>query len=141
GEVAEVARLFPWARDYLAVYERYRLSGRCGVMAHDVHPTDSELERLAADGTSIVHCPCSNAALGSGIFPLRRHLDAGVHVALGTDIGGGTGFGMLKEALQAYLMQRVTPDGVMLDPSRLLYLATLAGAEALGLDGEIGDFR
>ncbi len=41
---------------------------------------------------------------------MRRHLDAGVRFALGTDVGGGTGFGMLKEALQAYLMQRVAPE-------------------------------
>lgn len=141
GEVADVARLFPWAGDYLAVYERYGLGGQRAVMAHNVHPTDSELERLAASGTSIAHCPCSNAALGSGSFPLRRHLDACVHVAVGTDIGAGTGFGMLKEGLQAHLMQRVMPDGVMLDPARLLYLSTLAGAEALGLEAEIGDFR
>jgi guanine deaminase len=141
AEVAEVASLFPWAADYLAVYERYSLGGRRAVMAHNVQPTDSELERLAQSGTSIAHCPCSNAALGTRIFPFRRHLDAGVPVALGTDVGGGTGFGMLKEGLQAHLMQRVTPDGVMLDPARLLYLATLAGAKALNLDGEIGDFR
>ena len=139
SEVAEVANLFPWASDYLAVYERYALGGRRAVLAHNVQPTDSELQRLAGAGTSIAHCPCSNAALGSGIFPLRRHLDAGVHVALGTDVGGGTGFGMLKEGLQAYLMQRVTADGVMLDPARLLYLATLAGAKALDLDAEVGD--
>jgi guanine deaminase len=141
AEVSEVAGLFPWASDYLAVYERYGLGGRRVVMAHNVQPTDSELERLARAGTSIAHCPCSNAALGSGIFPLRRHLDAGVHVALGTDVGGGTGFSMLKEGLHANLMQRVTPDGVMLNPARLLYLATLAGAKALDLDAEVGDFR
>ena len=76
-------------------------------MAHNVHPTDAELERLAPARTAVAHCPCSNAALGSGIFPLRRHLAAGVPCALGTDVGGGTGFGMLKEGLQAYLMQRV----------------------------------
>ena len=140
-EVAEVARLFPWSSDYLAVYERYELSGQRAVMAHGVLSTDSELERLATAGTSIAHCASSNAALGSGIFPLRRHLDAGVHVALGTDVGGGTGFGMLKEGLHAHLMQRVAPDGVVLDPVRLLYLSTLAGAEALGLAAEIGDFR
>ena len=139
--MAEVASLFPWAADYLAVYERYGLGGQRAVMAHNVQPTDSELERLAATGTSIAHCPCSNAALGSRIFPMRRHLDAGVHVALGTDVGGGTGFGLLKEGLQANLMQRVTPDGVMLDPARLLYLATLAGAESLVIDAEFGDFR
>jgi guanine deaminase len=140
AEVAEVASLFPWASDYLAVYERYGLGGSRAVMAHNVQPTDSELGRLAQSGTSIAHCPCSNAALGSGIFPMRRHLDAGVHFALGTDVGGGTGFGMLKEGLQANLMQRVAADGIMLDPARLLYLSTLAGATALGLDSEIGDF-
>lgn len=140
-EVAEVARLFPWAQDYLAVYERYTLTGSRTVMAHNVHASDAELERLAATRTSIAHCPSSNAALGSGIFPLRRHLDAGVACSLGTDVGGGTGFGMLKEGLQAYLIQRVAPDGVLLDPARLCYLATLAGAEAVGLGDEIGDFR
>ena len=140
-EVSEVARLFPWSSDYLAVYERYELGGPRAVMAHSVQSTASELERLAAAGTSIAHCASSNAALGSGIFPLQRHLDAGVHVALGTDVGGGTGFGMLKEGLQAHLMQRVAPHGVVLDPEHLLYLSTLAGAEALGLEAEIGDFR
>jgi guanine deaminase len=140
-EVAEIARLFPWARDYLAVYERYSLAGPRTVLAHNVHPAESELERIAAAHTAVAHCPSSNAALGSGIFPLRRHLDAGVTCSLGTDVGGGTGFGMLKEGLQAYLMQRVAPDGVLLDAAQLLYLATLAGAEAVGLGGEVGDFR
>lgn len=140
-EVAEVARFFPWSSDYLAVYERYGFGGQGAVMAHNVQSTNFELERLAAAGTSIAHCPSSNAALGSGIFPLRRHVDAGVHFALGTDVGGGTGFGMLKEGLQAHLMQRVASEGVVLDPARLLYLSTLAGAEALGLGAEIGDFR
>jgi len=140
-EIAEVKRLFPWAADYLAVYERFGLSRSGAVMAHDVHPTDSELERLAAARTAVAHCPSSNAALGSGLFPMKRHITAGVHCTLGTDVGGGTGFGMLKEGLQAYLLQRVTPDGMRLDAGHLLYLATLAGAEALGLGDETGDFR
>jgi guanine deaminase len=139
-EVRMVAERFPWAADYLAVYERFELTGPRAVLAHDVHATGSELQRLAASATSIAHCPTSNAALGSGIFPLRRHLDAGVRVALGTDVGGGTGLGMLKEALQAYLMQRVAAEGVTLDAAHLLYLSTLAGAEALGLAHEIGSF-
>jgi guanine deaminase len=140
-EIAEVARLFPWAKDYLAVYERYGLGGRRAVMAHNVHTTASQLDRLAADGTTIAHCPCSNAALGSGLFAMKRHLKAGVRVALGTDVGGGTGFGMLKEALQAYLLQRIAPEGSMLDAAQMLYLATRAGAEALDLESEIGDFQ
>src|ERR1700733_12146519 len=140
-EIAKVARLFPWASDYLAVYERFGLSRPSAVMAHDVHPTDSELDRLASTGAAVAHCPSSNAALGSGLFPMKRHRNAGVRCALGTDVGGGTGFGMLKEALQAYLLQRVAPDGILLDAGHLLYLATLAGAEALGLSSETGDFR
>jgi guanine deaminase len=139
-EKREVARLFPWAEDYLAVYERFHLTRPGAVMAHNVHTSDSELERLAATGTSIAHCPCSNAMLGSGIFPLGRHLNAGVHCALGTDVGGGTGFGILKEALQAYALQRLAPDGMLLTPAHLLYLATRAGAQALQLEHETGDF-
>lgn len=140
-EIAAVRALFPWASDCLAVYERFGLARRRAVMAHNVHPADSELERLAATGTCIAHCPSSNAALGSGLFPLKRHIQAGVRCALGTDVGGGTGFGLLKEALQAYLLQRIAPDGMSLDAGHLLYLATRAGAEALDLGEEIGDFR
>jgi guanine deaminase len=140
-EIAEVRRLFPWASDYLAVYEHFGLIGANAVMAHSVHSTDSELDRLASSGTAVAHCPSSNAALGSGLFPLKRHINAGVRCALGTDVGGGTGFGLLKEGLQAYLLQRVAPDGMLLDAGHLLYLATLAGAEALGLSDETGDFR
>jgi guanine deaminase len=60
---------------------------------------------------------------------------------LGTDVGGGTGFGILQEGLQMYLMQRVAPQPVNLTPGQLLCLATRAGAEALGLGEEIGDFE
>jgi guanine deaminase len=142
GEIAEVPKLFPWAADYLAVYERFGLTGARTVLAHNVFPTDSELARLSGDRTSIAHCPSSNAALGNGIFPLGRHVDAGVHVSIGTDVGGGTGFGMLKEGLQAHLMQRVAePAGLNLDPARLCYLVTKAGAEAVGLGHEIGDLQ
>ena len=139
-EIQKVAEAFPWARSYADVYDRFGLIGAHAVLAHNVHATDAELQRLAATRTSIAHCPASNAALGSGIFPLRRHVEAGVRVALGTDVGGGTGLGMMKEALQAYLMQRVSVDGVTLDAARMLYLSTLAGADALGLANEIGSF-
>ncbi len=139
-EMRQVRSQFPWAGDYFAVYERYGLAGQRCVLAHDVHAGAGELERLASTRTSIAHCPSSNAVLGSGIFPLRRHLDAGVHLALGTDVGAGTGPGMMKEAVQAYLMQRVAPEPVVLDAARMLYLATLAGAEALGLADVAGSF-
>jgi guanine deaminase len=141
AEIAEVAKLFPWASDYLAVYERFGLVSPGAVLAHNVHASSSEVERLAASGAAVAHCPSSNAALGSGIFPMHQHCQAGVRFALGTDVGAGIGFGILKEALQAYLMQRVAPNGMPLDAARMLFLATRAGAEALGLEHDVGDFQ
>jgi guanine deaminase len=140
AEIEQVAALFPWAADYLAVYEKFDLIGQRSVLAHNVHTSAAELQRLAGYEASIAHCPSSNAALGSGIFPLKRHLEAKVRFALGTDVGGGTGFGMLKEGLQAYLLQRVAAEPVSLTAAQMLYLVTRAGAEALGLDVENGDF-
>ncbi len=140
NEIAEVARLFPWADDYLGVYERFNLVGPRSLLAHNIHASASELARLSLRGASVSHCPCSNAALGSGILPMRRHVEANVRVSLGSDVGGGTGFGILKEGLQAYLMQRLAAEPMTLAPAQMLYLATRAGAEALEIDDETGDF-
>jgi guanine deaminase len=139
GEVGLVADLFRWARDYLETYERYGLVGAGSVFAHDVHVTDDELRRLAAAGAAVAHCPSSNAFLGSGLFPLRRHVDFGVQVGLGTDVGAGTCLSLLNEGLMAYQTQMLSPDGVGLGPAHLLWLATSAGAGALGLADEVGD--
>jgi guanine deaminase len=60
---------------------------------------------------------------------------------MGTDVGAGTGFSMLKECLQAYFVQRLLgPAGTELTSTHLLHLATSAGAEALGLSETVGDF-
>jgi len=140
-EIAMVLEFFPWASDYLHTYERFDLIHRNSVLAHNLHPSHSELHRIAQAKASIAHCPCSNAALGSGFFSLQRHLEAGVHIALGTDVGGGTGFSLIKEGLQAFFLQNLMPDGYHLTAAQLLYLATLAGAQALGLEDQTGDFR
>ena len=140
NEIKLVADLFPWARDYLDSYERFRLVGSRSVFAHDIHVGESELRRLAEAGSAVAHCPSSNAFLGSGLFPLRRHLDSGVRVALGTDVGAGTGLSMLGEGLMAYQVQRLSDSGIRLGPAELLWLATAAGAAALGLEDEVGDF-
>lgn len=138
-EIAAVKALFPQYADYLGVYEAFQLLGPRSIFAHNVHPTDDELRRLAATRSAVAHCPCSNSFLASGLFPLRRHLEFGVTFGLGTDVGAGTGFGILKEAMMAYQVQRLHPQGFSLKAAHLLYLATRAGAEALGLQEEIGD--
>lgn len=127
--------------DYVTSYDRHGLLGPSTVLAHNVHPTDPELALLASRGAAVAHCPSSNAALGSGLFPLARHRAHGVRVAMGSDVGAGTGFSLLKEGLQAYVAQQLLADqGHPLTPAHLLHLATRAGAEALGLGDEVGDF-
>ena len=119
AEVMAVGELFDGAIDYLDTYDRQGLVGRRSVLAHNVHPTDRQLALLAAQDASVAHCPSSNSALGSGLFPLRRHHEHGVRVSLGSDVGAGTGFSLLKEGLQAYFMQNVLGDvGLALTSAR-----------------------
>ena len=140
AEVAEVARLFVGALHYVDTYDRHGLVTERSVLAHNVHANDQELSVLAGRGASVAHCPTSNSALGSGLFPLRRHVEHGVRVALGSDVGAGTGFSLFKEGLQAYFMQSLLgPEGLPLTATHLLHLATRAGALALGLGDEVGD--
>jgi guanine deaminase len=140
AEVAAVSELFADALHYVGTYDAHGLVSERSVLAHNVHATDDELALLAGRGASVAHCPTSNSALGSGLFPLRRHVEHGVRVALGSDVGAGTGFSLLKEGLQASFMQALLGTaGLPLSPAHLLFLATRAGALALGLDvGDLG---
>jgi guanine deaminase len=141
AEVAAVAGLFPGARHYLDTYRQHGLVTKRSVFVHNVHPSDAELAVLAEHGAFVAHCPTSNCALGSGLFPLRRHVEHGIGIALGSDVGAGAGLFLPKEALQAYFIQQMLgAAGMNLTPVHLLYLATRAGARALGLDDRVGDF-
>jgi guanine deaminase len=137
-EIRGVRELF--GCDYTATYDHHGLLTERSVLAHNVHPTRSELQVLGRRGVSVAHCPTSNAALGSGLFPLGSHLAFGVRVALGSDVGAGTGFSLFKEGLQAYFAQQLLGlDGHRLTAGHLLHLATAAGADALGLADVAGD--
>ncbi len=141
AEVRAVRELFDDCDDYLTSYSRHGLVGGRSVYAHNVHATHDELRVLAEQGASVAHCPTSNSALGSGLFPLREHVEHGVRVGLGSDVGAGTGFSLFKEGLQAYFVQQLLGDrGLPLTAAHLLHLATAAGAEALGLSDEVGVF-
>lgn len=136
-EVRVVSELFPGFDSYTDTYDHFGLLTERSVLAHNVHPTAPELAVMANTGTTVAHCPTSNSSLGSGLFPMTAHLDAGVGIALGSDVGGGTGLSLVKEGLQAYFHQQLQEDGHPLTPAHLLYLATRAGALALGLE-EVG---
>jgi guanine deaminase len=69
---------------------------------------------------------------------MKRHGAAAVRFGLGTDVGAGTGLSLFKEGLMAYHAQTVREGGELIGPAHLLWLATMAGADALGLGEEIG---
>ncbi|CAI8898093.1 guanine deaminase [Methylocaldum szegediense] len=137
-EVAAVRAAFPKNRHYLDVYDSFGLLTERTVLAHSIYTTEAELARMAAASCAVCHCPTSNAYLGSGLFPLRRHLAHGIRMALGTDIGAGTQFSVWRELSEAFKVQQL--QGFCLNAAQLLYLATLAGAKALGLEREVGNF-
>lgn len=118
------------------------LLGRRTILAHAVHCTDDELARLAASGSSIAHCPTSQQFLGSGTMPWRRTVEHGVTVALGSDVGAGDEWLIPRVANDAYKVHLSEPgaDSVALSPPQLLYLCTLAGAQALDQQDRFGNF-
>jgi guanine deaminase len=146
GEIAEVARLFPEAIDYVDVYDRAGGLGPRTVLAHAVHLSDRELERLVETGTRVAHCPVSNLFLASGLMPLGRYLDAGLSLGLGSDVAGGPDlsiFSVMRTGFYAQNARRVAGQehGRVLAPLDWLRLGTLDGARALGLDGTIGSLE
>jgi len=137
-EVAWVKELFPDCAGYLDTYDQAGLLGRRSVFAHCVHLEDEEWRRMAATESNIAFCPASNLFLGSGLFNLRRAISEGVRVGLGTDVGAGTSFSMLKVMTDAYKTQKLADH--RLSPFKAFYLATLGGARSLDLDDVIGNF-
>ena len=138
-EIKETARLFPAAKDYLDVYDRFGLLRERSVFAHCVHLKGEAFRRLAAKGGAVAFCPTSNLFLGSGLFPLEEACSHGVKVGMGTDVGAGTTFSILHTLGEAYKVGQLRGDA--LDPFQALYLATLGGARALDLGDKIGNLE
>ena len=141
AEIAWVRALFPERDGYLDVYDHAGLLGPKTVLAHGVHLTGSERERCSETGTAIAHCPTSNLFLGSGLFHIHQAKNARhpIAVGLGTDIGAGTSFSLLATMGEAYKVAELT--SYPLDAVKLLFLATLGGAEALGIADKVGSIE
>ena len=146
GEIAEVGRLFPEARDYVDVYDRAGGLGERTVLAHAIHLSDRELGRLVETGTRVAHCPASNLFIGAGVMPLAHYLEAGLGVGLGSDVSGGPDpsiFSVMRVGAYAQMARRSLTDeaGEILDPLDWLRTGTLEGARVLGLDDRIGSLE
>ncbi len=137
-EVKWVKELFPEARTYLDVYDRYGLLGKRSVFGHCLHLDQADRDRFKATDSVMSFCPTSNLFIGSGLFDLQAARSLGIRVGLATDAGGGTSYSLLQTPAEAYKVLMLRHQ--RLNVWRGLWLATLAGAEALSLDDKIGNF-
>jgi len=140
-EVEFVAELFPESEGYLDAYDRAGLVGERSIFAHGVQLSDREFARLSEAKAAIAFCPTSNLFLGSGLFKLEKakSLETPVKVGLGTDVGAGTSFSILRTASAAYQVAQLRSQ--KLSAFQALFLATLGGAIALSLDDKLGNFE
>lgn len=131
--------LHPYASDYVDIYDRVGLLGERTLLAHSIHLSESEWDRVAARGARVVHCPDSNFFLGSGRMPLVEARRRGIGVALGTDVAAGRSFDLRRT--MACMYDSALCAGHKLSPEEIFAAATLGGAEALGLGGVIGSLE
>ena len=102
--------------------------------AHCVWVSDEDIAMMAELGVTAAHNPVSNLKLGSGVMPLRKMLDAGVNVGLGTDgVASNNRLDMLREMQTAAILHKgVNRDPAITVASEMLPLATVNGARAQG---------
>lgn len=118
------------------------LSGPRVVLAHAVHTSPAERELLRSRGTRVAHCPSSNLKLASGVCPVPEYLSAGIHVSLGADGAPcNDRLDVFSEMRLAALLPKVRLGPSALRPYDVVRMATLSGAEALGLSGSLGSIE
>ena len=126
----------------IAYLDSVGLTGRHVALAHCVHLGVDEIETLKTTRTNVVHCPSSNLKLGSGIAPVAKLLEEGISVSLGADGAAcNNRLDMFTEMRTAALLQKVLHGPEVLPANRVLRMATMDGAKALGLDSEIGSLE
>lgn len=133
----------PRGRTPVDMLERLGVLAARPLLIHCVRVDAKDIASIARASCPVAHCPASNAKFGHGVAPLRELLDAGIRVGLGSDsVASNNRMDLLEEARLALLLQNVRlarPDAM--DAAAALRLATLGGAEALGLEHEIGSIE
>lgn len=148
-EIAWVRQLYPQARSYLDVYHQFGLVRPRSVYAHGIYLDDTDRLLLREQGSAIAVSPTSNLFLGSGLFDFDAAQRSGHLHGLASDVGGGTSFSPFATMRAAYYTARMALEsqggkpkvGLHLPPSRLWWLHTAGAAQALGLDGVVGNLQ
>lgn len=142
GEIAWVKELCPWSEFYGDAYDRFGLFGAdCPtIMAHCVYSDEKEIARMRENGVFIAHCPESNMNVSSGIAPVRRFLQEGLNVGIGSDVAAGSTenlFRAMTHAIQASKLRwRLADDRqAPLTLEEVFYLATKGGGAFFGRVG------
>jgi guanine deaminase len=142
-EIAWARQLFPDARSYLAVYEGFGLMRERAIYAHCIHFDDEDRALMRSTGAAAAVSPTSNLFLGSGFFDFEGADRIGFKYGLASDVGGGTSFSPFHTMLAAYYVGREgqTKPGVSLSPQHLWWRHTAGAAQALGLEGTVGNLQ
>lgn len=140
-EVRWVAELYPDSRSYLEVYERFGLLRERAVYAHCIHLDDEDRALMVRRGAAAAVSPTSNLFLGSGFFDYGAAQRSGLRHGLASDVGGGTSLSPFSTMLAAYMVARegMSKPGLSLAPSNLWWQHTAGAAQALGLQGVVGN--
>jgi cytosine/adenosine deaminase-related metal-dependent hydrolase len=129
-------------QDNVAYFHSLGLTGPHVTMAHCVWLSEEEHRILRETGTCVCHCPSSNLKLASGIAEVPEMLDNGIHVALGADGAPcNNNLDIFTEMHLAALLHKPRKGPLAMAPMRVLEMATLEGARALGLQDEIGSLE
>ncbi len=140
-EIRWVQELFPEARSYLDVYDRAGLLRKRAVYAHCIYLNETDRQRMAEVSATAAISPTSNLFLGSGFFDYAASDAAGLRYGLASDVGGGTSFSPFHTMHAAYTVARqsVGSAGLSLAPEHLWWQHTAGAAQALDLDGKLGN--
>jgi guanine deaminase len=136
GEGDATLAAHPFADDYLDVYDKVGLLGPRTILAHGVHLSQREWDRIAERGARIAHCPDSNFFLGSGRMRVSEAQRRKIPVGLGSDVAGGRSFNLTRA--MSYAHDNAVCVGEPLPPEALFVMATAGGAHALGIADATG---
>lgn len=141
GELEQVRTKY--GKTPIEVLDSAGLLGEKTLLAHCVHLSDADIERLAETHTSVSHCPSSNLKLSSGIARVADLLKSGVNVSLGTDgPASNNDLNLFQEAQLAALVQKgVTGDPTVLPAEEVFSMLTINGARAMGLEDRVGSLE
>ena len=143
GEMQIVRERYPEYDNDGDVYDHFHLFDNKTVMAHFIYPTEHELELVRDRGVTIAHCPQSNGNVSAGIPPIRRMLDMGIKVGLGSDIAGGYSICIFRAMADAVYLSKLKwleskkQDDFLTIPEAF-YLGTKGGGQFFG---RVGSFE